>query len=122
LNVIVVPGRGASRARGATSVGRSKLFEALRSGPVSVSAASTRDALPRYLAKIAKREGYDFDDLTEIAEQAGSNVRDSLMRLEVELLSGDKKGIPVRAKVSTENDHKHFCEKHSAAWHCALTH
>lgn len=83
------------------------------------SAASTRDALPRYLAKIAKREGYHFDDLTEIAEQAGSNVRDSLMRLEVELLSGDKKGIPVRAKVSTENDHKHFCEKHSAAWHCA---
>ena len=45
LNVIFEPTRGGSSARGATSVGRSNEFAALRSLPVSVSQARTRDGV-----------------------------------------------------------------------------
>ena len=90
------------------------------------SPASTREHLPRYLAKIAKTEGYRFpESLPDITRDSGANVRDALMRLEVELLTGDRKGIPLPPKIAQNGLHAHDCQRCTSPWQhdqgdCAL--
>ncbi|HXM32273.1 MAG TPA: AAA family ATPase [Chthoniobacterales bacterium] len=93
---------------------------------LTFDASSTAAGLPRYLGRISRAEGFLYpESLTEMLEQSGSNVRDALHRLEVELLTGDRRGIPAPAPVSTENRHSHNCEACGKAWahnegECAL--
>ncbi len=81
---------------------------------------STASALPRYLQKIARAEGFRYpDSLPDIAKLSGSNVRDALMRLEVELLTGTRRGLPDAPKPDAEHAHEHRCPACKAPWQCS---
>jgi replication-associated recombination protein RarA len=81
--------------------------------------AGTAGELPHYLAKIAKKEGYRFTDTAALAQASGSNVRDALMRLEVELLAGDKRGLEPATAAQPENEHSHPCPRCGVPWRCS---
>jgi DNA polymerase III gamma/tau subunit len=86
---------------------------------LTFSAEETSADLPRYLRRVARLEGYRFpEDLALISDEAGANVRDALMRLEVELLAGVKltRGV---FQDAIRDQHQHSCPTHGAAWSCS---
>jgi len=77
---------------------------------LNFEAASTAARLPRYLDRISKLEGFKYpESLKEIGKEAGANVRDALHRLEVELLTGTRRGIPRPKAAPAVNLHGHHC-------------
>ena len=85
---------------------------------INFESDSLEEELPRYLAKIYKREGgrhpLKFD---EIATLSGFNVRDSLMKLEMELLIGaDRSDLPPEKELEIIEQHTHSCKKCAKFW------
>lgn len=76
--------------------------------------------LEGYLAKIYKKEGGKHPlDFEAIAKNCGFNVRDCLMKLELELMIGvNRKDLPTEDLKIVEA-HKHFCKKHRKHWLCS---
>ena len=79
---------------------------------------SLEGELEDYLKKIYKKEGGRHPiDFEVIAKNAHFNVRDCLMKLEVELLIGTKrKGFSDDMKIIEA--HKHECKKCHKPWRC----
>ena len=74
---------------------------------IEFDAESTKSNMKTYLQKIAKQEGYRFPaSLGQIADSSQSNVRDALMKLEVELLGGEKLEV---VQMKAKKRHAHHC-------------
>jgi len=76
--------------------------------------AGMQQDLPKLLAQVARREGHKTSslDFDRMAQLASYNVRDALMRLEVEMMAGAQIELPK----ATDHDHKHDCPKCHTKW------
>ena len=79
---------------------------------------SLEGELEEYLAKVYKREGGKHPlDFKEICKATAHNVRDSLMKLEVELLMGsDRSDLPPEKELEPIKQHPHVCKKCAKSW------
>jgi DNA polymerase III gamma/tau subunit len=76
--------------------------------------------LPRFLSKIYRREGGKFEvALDRIIEESAGNVRDALGKLEIELLIGNPKGLPLIEEKPATETHPHKCGECGVKYECA---
>lgn len=87
---------------------------------ISFTEESVEDELPDYLAKIYKKEGGRHPlDFAAISKLCKYNVRDALLKLQVELLIGtNRKGLPTE-DLKILPTHQHECEKCRKPWKCS---
>lgn len=79
---------------------------------------SLEGELERYLKQIYKKEGGRYPlSFVDISKASGYNVRDALMKLEVEIMMGaDRSDLPPEKELEIVAEHPHSCKKCSKPW------
>lgn len=79
---------------------------------------SLEGELERYLDKIYKREGGKFPvKYEDICKLSSYNVRDAMMKLEMEVLMGsDRSDLPPEKELEIIEEHSHSCKKCRKQW------